>query len=227
MSFSRWWTETTAALGDRLPLSLVALILVLAAVLVALGWYHYPAWVPRRLPRWRLSRWRRRRQPRPAPAPDPEPEAAVEDPELPDVPAGTLVALADRLAAEGRYAEAARERFRGMVRELVDRGVLEHRPGLTVTELAAAAAGKRPEVDRPLSEAGRVFSDLWYAERPARREHDDRMRVLATELGRTLAAGDRPAATTGWPGKGPRRDHPEMSHDPMARETSQNGTARR
>ncbi|MGX7670222.1 DUF4129 domain-containing protein [Plantactinospora sp. DSM 117369] len=227
MSFSRWWTETTAALGDRLPLSLVALLLVLAAVLVALGWFHYPAWVPRRLPRWRLSRWRRRRQPRPEPAPEPEPEAAAEDPELPDVPAGTLVALADRLAAEGRYAEAARERFRGMVRELVDRGVLEHRPGFTVTELATAAAGKRPEVDRPLSEAGRVFSDLWYAERPARREHDDRMRMLATELGRTLASGDRPVPTTGWPGDGPGPNHPELSHDPMARETSQDGTARR
>ncbi|GAA3754000.1 hypothetical protein GCM10022225_43460 [Plantactinospora mayteni] len=194
MSFSRWWTETTAALGDRLPLPLVALLLVLAAVLVALGWFHYPAWVPRRLPRWRLSRWRRRRQPRPEPAVEPEPEAVAEDPELPDVPAETLVALADRLAAEGRYAEAARERFRGMVRELVDRGVLEHRPGLTVTELATAAARNRPEVDSPLSEAGRVFSDLWYAERPARREHDDRMRALATELGRTLAA-DRPPAT--------------------------------
>ncbi|GIG86072.1 DUF4129 domain-containing protein [Plantactinospora endophytica] len=188
MSFSRWWTETVAALGDRLPLSLVALVLILAAVLVGLGWYHYPAWVPRQLPRWRLSRWRRQRRTRPTPEPTPEP-AAVDDPELPDVPAERLVALADRLAAEGRYAEAARERFRGMIRELVDRGVLEHRPGLTVTELAAAAARNRPEVDPPLSEAGRVFSDLWYAQRPARPEHDERMRALATELGRTLTDG--------------------------------------
>ncbi|MDG4784865.1 DUF4129 domain-containing protein [Micromonospora sp. WMMD1102] len=195
MTFSRWWTETTAALGDRMPLSLVALLLVLAAVLVALGWFHYPAWAPRRLPRWRLSRWRKRRRPRPTPTPQAEPETAAEDPELPDVPAQTLIALADRLAAEGRYAEAARERFRGMVRELVDRGVLEHRPGFTVTELATAAARNRPEVDHPLAEAGRVFSDLWYAEHPARREHDDRMRALATELSRTLTDSAPPRTT--------------------------------
>ncbi|MEQ4304913.1 DUF4129 domain-containing protein [Plantactinospora sp. B6F1] len=214
MSFSRWWTETTAAIGDRLPLPLVALLLVLAGVLVALGWFHYPAWVPRRLPRWRLRRWRRRRQPGPAPATGPEPEATADDPELPDVPAGTLVALADRLAAEGRYAEAARERFRGMVRELVDHGALEHRPGLTVTELATAAARNRPEVDHPVSEAGQVFSDLWYAERPARREHDDRMRMLATEVGRILAGTDHPAP--GGPAE-PARTAPEPDHHPTAR----------
>ncbi|MFY1668473.1 DUF4129 domain-containing protein [Plantactinospora sp. WMMB334] len=189
MSPSRWWTETVAALGDRLPLPLAALLLLLAAVLAALAWFHYPAWVPRRPPRWRLSRWRHgRRRTRPAPPAEPEPAGTADDPELPEVPAATLAALADRLAADGRYAEAARERFRGMVRELVDAGALEHRPGLTVTELAAAAPA-RPEVQAPFTEAGRLFSDLWYAERPARREHDDRMRVLATELTRNLGAG--------------------------------------
>ncbi|MFC6014621.1 DUF4129 domain-containing protein [Plantactinospora solaniradicis] len=188
MSFSRWWTETTAAIGDGIPLPLVALLLVLAGVLTSLAWFFFPAWVPRRLPRWRFS-WRWRRRPA-RPAPRPEPEAADDDepePGLPDVPAASLVSHADRLAGEGRYAEAVRERLRGMVRTLIDRGVLEHRPGMTVAELATAATRSRPEVDGPLGAAGRIFSDLWYGQRPARAEHDERMRELAAELDRALA----------------------------------------
>ncbi|MBF9127674.1 DUF4129 domain-containing protein [Plantactinospora sp. S1510] len=186
MNFSRWWTETTAAIGDRIPLPLVALLLVLAGVLISLAWFFFPAWVPRRLPRWRFSwRWRRRpaRQ-----TPEAEVEAADEaGPDLPDVPAAALVSLADRLAGDGRYADAVRERLRGMVRTLVDRGVLEHRPGMTVAELATAATRSRPDVDEPLGVAGGIFSDLWYGQRPARAEHDERMRELAAELDRALA----------------------------------------
>ncbi|TDC30578.1 DUF4129 domain-containing protein, partial [Micromonospora sp. 15K316] len=48
MSFSRWWTETAAALGDHVPLSLVTLLLAAAAVATALAWYTFPAWLPHR-----------------------------------------------------------------------------------------------------------------------------------------------------------------------------------
>ncbi|MEH0829626.1 MULTISPECIES: DUF4129 domain-containing protein [unclassified Micromonospora] len=222
MSFSRWWTETTAALGDLLPLPLAALLLLLAAALAALAWYHWPAWVPRRLPRLRLrlprlrlrlprlrfrlrlprlrfrlrlprlrfrlprlSRWRRRRRARPA----------AEAPELPrpreeaEPPRGPALSLADRLAAEGRFAEAVRERLRGMVRRLVASGAVEQRPGMTVTELTEAAARNRPPVDPTLRAAGTIFSELWYARRTASAEHDRRMRELADELDRVLAGG--------------------------------------
>jgi hypothetical protein len=195
---SRWWTELVAALGDVVPLSLVALLLVLAAGLVAAGWYWWPAWVPRRWPRlrrprlrwprWRLRRprwrwpWRRKRD-----AGTPEPVATpARDDELPDLPAAAFVSLADRLAAQGRYAEAVRERLRAMVRELVDRRVVEHRPGWTVTELAGAAGRIRPAIDAPLREAGGVFSDLWYGQRPATELHDRRMRELSEQLHRGL-----------------------------------------
>ena len=76
--------------------------------------------------------------------------------------------------------------MRAIVRELVDRGVLDHRPGWTVTELARAAAAARPAVDAPLIEAGRVFSDIWYGSRPAYAEHDARMRELVAEVRRAL-----------------------------------------
>jgi hypothetical protein len=204
VSFARWWTEAAAALSDRVPLPLAALALLLIAALIAAAWYWFPAWIPRRaprLPRWRLPRlrwpkwrlprlrwprwhprwpWRRRR--RAEPVADEPISAALPVDELPDLPAATFRSLADELAAQGRYADAVRERLRGMVRELVERRVIEHRPGWTVTELAGAAGRARPAVDAPLSAAGGVFSDLWYGQQPALSSHDLRMRELAEEL---------------------------------------------
>ncbi|MFY1598292.1 DUF4129 domain-containing protein [Micromonospora sp. WMMD737] len=187
MSLSRWWTETTAALGDRVPLPLVALLLVLAAVLVAVGWYTFPAWVPRRLPRLR----RRRRETAPPDATPP----VVPAPREPELPAAAYVSLADRFAAEGRYAEAVRERLRAMVRELTARRVVQPQPGMTVAELVRAATDTRPQVGPPLSAAGAIFSELWYGQRPASAEHDHRMREHAADLDRLL---------TGRPEDGPR-----------------------
>ncbi|NES15283.1 MULTISPECIES: DUF4129 domain-containing protein [Micromonospora] len=192
---SRWWTETVAALGDVVPLPLAALLLLLAALLAALAWYFFPAWVPRRLPRWRLPRLprlrlprrRRRSKARPADGSPPVPTPRAPEP----VPA-RHAALADRLAAEGRYAEAVRERLRDMVRELVERQVVEPRAGMTVTELTTAAAQVRPGTRPALHAAGAVFSDLWYAQRPATPEHDRAMRRHAADLHRELAGeGER------------------------------------
>ncbi|WP_431879314.1 DUF4129 domain-containing protein [Micromonospora marina] len=201
---SRWWTETVAALGDVVPLPLAALILLAVALLVALGWYFFPAWIPRRLPRLSLPRWRRPRLPRfrlprlrlprfrrraRRPRTDPPP-VRLPAPRLPE-PAAAGLGTADRLAAEGRYAEAVRERLREMVRLLVVRHVVEPRPGLTVVELTEAAARTRPQVRPTLHAAGAIFSDLWYAQRPATAEHDRRMRELATDLSRELT-GEEP-----------------------------------
>ncbi|MEV6709373.1 hypothetical protein, partial [Micromonospora wenchangensis] len=142
---SRWWTEAVAALGDVLPLPLAALLVVLLAGVVALAWYHFPAWVPRRLPRlrlprlrwprWRLPRRRRRTADGPVSVAVPRPRGTDDD-----LPADAARSLADRLAAEGRYAEAVRERLRAMVRRLVAVGAVAPRPGMTVTELTDAAA---------------------------------------------------------------------------------------
>ncbi|WKU04301.1 DUF4129 domain-containing protein [Micromonospora sp. HUAS LYJ1] len=194
---SRWWTEAVAALGDVLPLPLAALLVVLLAGVVALAWYHFPAWVPRRLPRlrlprlrlprwrlprWRLPRWRRRRADGPVTVALPRPRSADDG-----LPADAARSLADRLAAEGRYAEAVRERLRAMVRRLVAVGAVAPRAGMTVTELTDAAARARPPVDPPLRAAGAIFAELWYAQRPAAADHDRRMRELADDLDRALA----------------------------------------
>jgi hypothetical protein len=120
--------------------------------------------------------------------PAPEVLEPIDGDEVPELPASTFADLADRLAAEGRYAEAIRERLRGMVRELIERGVLEHRPGWTVTELAAVAAGRRPQVAGPLNAAGQIFSDVWYGGREAGAELYARMRAHAVEQSSALAA---------------------------------------
>jgi hypothetical protein len=192
---SRWWTETVAAFGDVVPLPLAALALLIGAALVGAAWYWWPRWVPRRFPRVRLPRirlrrprfrWPFRRRRHDDRQPVDVPPGTADD-QLPDLPVAAFISLADRLAAQGRYAEAVRERLRAMVRELVDRQVVEHRPGWTVTELAGAAAQARPVVDVPMRAAGGVFAEVWYGQRPAGAHHDERMRELADQMHRALS----------------------------------------
>ncbi|GIJ33079.1 DUF4129 domain-containing protein [Verrucosispora sp. WMMD703] len=181
MSISRWWTETTAALGDHLPLPLATLLLVLATALTATAWYTFPAWLPRRLPRLH----RRRRTEGTARKPETPPVTVASPPSA--GPVGTEV-MADRLAAEGRYDEAVRERLRGMLHQLTDRRVVQVRPGMTVAEVVTEAGAHHPPAEPPLSAAAAIFSEVWYAQRPATAEHDHRMRDHAGRLGDLLAA---------------------------------------
>jgi hypothetical protein len=196
---SRFWDELVAAVGDVIPLPLVVLLLFGAATLVALGWYFWPRWLPwrwsvaagdgadgkrrRRGWRWPRLRWPRLRWRRRRPARGEPEELVVHETEgLPELSSKAFLALADRLAADGRYAEAVRERLRAIVRELVDLGVIENRPGWTVTELARAAGYARPPVRPSLDAASLLFSDLWYGQRPATAEHDARMREYAGQV---------------------------------------------
>jgi hypothetical protein len=77
---------------------------------------------------------------------------------------------AERLAAEGRWAEAIRERLRGIARDLEERAILEPRPGRTADELAAEAAPALPEHAAGLVQGVRIFDDVWYGGRPGTQE---------------------------------------------------------
>lgn len=92
-------------------------------------------------------------------------------------------AAADRAAAAGDLAEAVRERFRAVVRELEQRGVLDPRAGRTVDEVALEAGTALPVLADDLRGAAVQFDDVWYGSRPATAEGyrqlvsvDDRVR---------------------------------------------------
>ena len=190
---TRAWDEFAAAVFVVLPPGVVLLLLLIVAGLVAALWYWFPAWVPRRLPRWRLPkwrlpkwrrpRWRRRTKTKDAPekvAAEPAITLPVPDREPAVVPGG--MSLADRLAAEGRYAEAIRQRLRDTVGDLVAARVIAPQPGWTAAELAATAAAQRPAVAAPLGAATELFSEIWYGDRPARRDQDEHMRTLTAQV---------------------------------------------
>jgi hypothetical protein len=199
----RGWHEFVAAVGDLVPGGVPAAgtALLIAAILAALLWYWFPEWVyglvrairgiGRAIASWRLP-WRRRH--RGEPAEEPKPAAAmVTDEELPDLPAAALTLSADELAAQGRYREAVRERLRAIVRDLVEREVIENRPGWTVTELARMAGRARPATEAPLGWASEIFSSIWYGQRDATAAHDAAMREHAAQVRAALVL--RPEGT--------------------------------
>lgn len=149
-------------------------------------------WPRLRLPRLGLLRRKRRKATPKATVTEAQMDELLAAPEeLPAVPIEVYESLADRLAREGRYADAVRERLRAAVRDLVVHGVVENRPGWTVSELARAAASARPAIDSPLRAAGGIFSDIWYAETPATHAHDQHMRAHTAEVHEHLTRGVR------------------------------------
>ncbi len=179
---TRDWAEFLDALSSAIGLPLLVLCLLLLSVVGGVLHYFYPRWLTTRFLRLR------RRPKRAAKAKPEQVEVTDEDlaaltgDELPDLPAQVFLTLADRLAAEGRYAEAVRERLRAIVRGLVERRAVEVLPGMTVTEVAHAAAAVAPSVEPPLRGATGIFSDIWYGQLPATAEHDTLMRQYAAEV---------------------------------------------
>jgi hypothetical protein len=75
--------------------------------------------------------------------------------------------LADAAAAEGRWADAVRERLRAVVRDLEARGALDPRPGRTADEVARDGGAAVPGVADDLRRAALLFDEVWYGGRPA------------------------------------------------------------
>lgn len=84
-------------------------------------------------------------------------------------------AAAEKAAAAGDFAEAVRERFRAVVRELEQRGVLDARAGRTVDEVAHEAGRALPALAGDLRGAAVQFDDVWYGGRPATAEGYQRL----------------------------------------------------
>ncbi|WP_433252372.1 DUF4129 domain-containing protein [Streptosporangium sp. CA-135522] len=101
---------------------------------------------------------------------------------------------AERLAAEGRWAEAVRERLRAVARDLEDRVIVDSTPGRTAGELAAEAGRALPAFAAELAAAARVFDDVTYGEVPGTpeaygvlRDLDERLRTARPAVGAARA----------------------------------------
>ncbi|WP_426562289.1 DUF4129 domain-containing protein [Angustibacter sp. McL0619] len=104
--------------------------------------------------------------------------------------AGQHRLLAEHAAAQGRWADAVRERFRAVVRSLDERALLDDRPGRTADEAAREAGRVLPDLADRLTLAATVFDDVSYGDRPATAEDDERLRALDTAVaGGRLGAG--------------------------------------
>jgi hypothetical protein len=104
---------------------------------------------------------------------------------------------ADRAAADGRWQEAVRERFRAVVRSLEERGLVDELPGRTAQEVADDAALALPALTSALHDGARLFDDVCYGSRPATAEHDWQLRELDEQVDR--ARPTVPAGATGGP----------------------------
>ncbi|TDD36344.1 DUF4129 domain-containing protein [Nonomuraea terrae] len=89
---------------------------------------------------------------------------------------------AEGLALEGRWAEAVRERFRAIARDMEERALVSGMPGRTAGELAAEAAVSLPAFAAELSAGARSFDDVTYGGVPGTREAYDAMTSLDTRL---------------------------------------------
>ncbi|MEV4136454.1 DUF4129 domain-containing protein [Dactylosporangium sp. NPDC049742] len=183
---TRGWAEFLERLSAAVGLPLLVFLLLLLSVVGGVLYYFFPRWVPKRFPRLRLRKRKKRDAEEPKTAAPEEVDIETAEPSsgdtLPDLPAKVFLSLADRLAAEGRYAEAVRERLRAIVRGLADRRAVEVLPGMTVTEVAHAASAVVPAAEPALRGATGIFSDIWYGQIPATEEHDTLMRRYAAEV---------------------------------------------
>ncbi|GHG57368.1 hypothetical protein GCM10011331_25340 [Flavimobilis marinus] len=97
----------------------------------------------------------------------------------------------ERAAAAARsqdHATAVLDAFRALVRSLEERALLDERPGRTAAEAAHEAEPRFPAHAPALHDAGRVFDEVCYGDRPGSLGDYERMAALDATL-----ADERPA----------------------------------
>ncbi|MGH9244677.1 MAG: DUF4129 domain-containing protein [Acidimicrobiales bacterium] len=89
---------------------------------------------------------------------------------------------AETLEAAGRWREAMLARYRGLVRRLVEAGVLEPIPGRTSGEYRDELAARLPAVADPFDNATDLFEDAWYGNLPTGPDESSRFRHAAERV---------------------------------------------
>lgn len=130
----------------------------------------------------------------------------------PSVGKGEHRRRADAYAAEGRFADAVRERLRGIIAALTDRDVLDDRLGRTATEVATDAGRVLPGAAGVLLEAADLFGAIWYGGRPATAASYARISEIDDQIAATRPGGGAaqpvPAGSWAIPGSGEHRSEP-------------------
>jgi hypothetical protein len=104
---------------------------------------------------------------------------------------------AERAEAAGRWKDAIRARFRELVGELVERGVLDPEPGRTTGEFRAEIGERLPVAGEAFDDAALVFELAWYADLPCDGSDLSRLRAASATV---LGAAERQLATSGTAG---------------------------
>lgn len=89
---------------------------------------------------------------------------------------------AERLAAEGRFREALRCRYRALVADLAWRGVVDEIPGRTSGDYERLVGARLPEVSAQFSTITRLFERCWYGRDPS----DQRAQVIFDEMAQAI-----------------------------------------
>ncbi|WP_055695429.1 DUF4129 domain-containing protein [Streptomyces prasinopilosus] len=161
-AFWEWVGKLLDAASTATPGGTLGLIVIVVAVLAALG----ALW-------WRLGTPHRG----PASAPvlfDDRPRSAAEH-----------RAAAEAHAVQGHWNQAVQERMRAVVRALEERALLDLHPGRTADEAAAEAGRVLPAHTGRLRTAARSFDDVTYGGRTATEESYRQITGLDLDLERT------------------------------------------
>ena len=97
-------------------------------------------------------------------------------------PASAHFARADAAATAGDWDLAVAERFRGLVRSLEERTLIDSRAGRTAGEIAGQAGTTLPDCADALDRAARTFDDVRYGGRPAGPGADEDLRAVVRRV---------------------------------------------
>ena len=101
-------------------------------------------------------------------------------------------AEAEEHAANGRWRDAVRCRYRGLVARLAAAGAVDEVPGRTAGEYRLEVRRSRPDAAPPFTDATDIFERAWYSGRAALPEDDAQFRELAGQvLEHATSRGDR------------------------------------
>lgn len=100
-------------------------------------------------------------------------------------PSSAHFARADAAAAASDWTTAVTERFRGLVRSLEERTLIERRPGRTAHEVSLEASDPLPAAAVSLARAARTFDDVRYGGRAATMVTDADLRRVVDEVAAT------------------------------------------